>query len=56
MSNENYYVLTSYGELYHYGIKGQKWGVRRYQNEDGTLTAAGKNSILTYDRNLMQFL
>ena len=29
-------------ELYHFGIKGQKWGVRRYQNHDGTLTAAGK--------------
>lgn len=28
--------------LEHYGIPGQKWGVRRYQNEDGTLTAAGK--------------
>ena len=28
--------------LAHHGIKGQKWGVRRYQNEDGTLTAAGK--------------
>lgn len=30
-------------ELYHYGVKGQKWGVRRYQNTDGTLTAAGKS-------------
>ena len=29
-------------ELYHHGIKGQKWGVRRYQNKDGSLTAAGK--------------
>lgn len=29
-------------ELYHWGIKGQKWGIRNYRNEDGTLTAAGK--------------
>lgn len=29
-------------ELYHYGVRGMKWGIRRYQNTDGSLTAAGK--------------
>ena len=29
--------------LSHHGVKGQKWGVRRYQNYDGTLTAAGRD-------------
>ena len=29
-------------ELYHHGIKGQKWGVRRYQNSDGSLTDEGR--------------
>lgn len=36
------YRLISEEELQHHGIKGQKWGVRRYQNADGSLTAAGR--------------
>ena len=45
---ENKYILTSSGnfistnELYHWGIKGMKWGIRRCQNKDGSLTPAGK--------------
>ena len=32
-------------ELYHWGVKGMKWGVRRYQNYDGTLTNAGRRRL-----------
>lgn len=35
-------VRPSYDYLAHYGVKGQKWGVRNYRNPDGTLTAAGR--------------
>ena len=33
--------------LAHYGVLGQKWGIRRFQNKDGTLTAAGKEHYKT---------
>lgn len=38
----NYYAVERSTSLTHHGILGQKWGVRRYQNYDGTLKAAGK--------------
>ena len=34
--------FKEYSELYHYGIKGMRWGIRRYQNPDGSLTPLGK--------------
>ena len=36
-------------ELYHHGIIGQKWGIRRYQNMDGSLTPAGKKRYYNDD-------
>ena len=42
---DNEYIVINDGELYHWGIKGMRWGVRRYQNKDGSLTAAGKKRL-----------
>ena len=58
MPNTNY-ILTSEGlflgedELYHWGIKGMKWGIRRYQNKDGSLTPEGRKKLGldVYDKN-----
>lgn len=40
--NSYYAVPMTSDEIYHHGIIGQKWGVRRFQNSDGSYTAAGK--------------
>lgn len=37
----DYTIIRSDDYLAHHGIKGQKWGIRRFENEDGTLTAEG---------------
>ena len=36
------YVVDTDDELCHWGIPGQRWGHRRFQNEDGSLTAEGR--------------
>jgi hypothetical protein len=39
------YRYTNTDVLQHYGIKGMKWGIRRYQNEDGSLTSRGQKAL-----------
>ena len=43
-------IYNSHTELYHHGILGQKWGIRRYQNEDGTLTPEGEERYRNYSK------
>lgn len=50
MSNSNYILISdgsfiSDEEIYHHGIKGMRWGIRRYQNPDGSLTPAGRKHL-----------
>ena len=49
MNDYRAYVECDYNSIYHYGIKGTKWGKRRYQNEDGSLTPEGEQRYLVHD-------
>lgn len=42
-------------ELYHHGILGQKWGVRRFQNKDGSLTNAGQKRYYAKDGKSVKY-
>lgn len=48
-------IYTQTTELYHHGIKGQKWGIRRYQNEDGSFTEEGKQRYYIDSNGKMSF-
>lgn len=49
------YITSSSQDLEHHGILGMKWGVRRYQNKDGSLTAAGKRRYEKADRKRNEY-
>lgn len=52
MNRDEYYIALEENKacLQHHGIQGQKWGLRRYQNPDGTLTPAGRERYLNSQR------
>ena len=47
-----YYVAENPDELYHYGVKGMKWGVQRYRNPYGGLTREGARRSRQYARKI----
>lgn len=51
-SNNVLYKQVTDDELTHWGIKGMRWGVRRYQRKDGSLTPAGKKRLETENASL----
>lgn len=44
----------NYEVIEHHGVLGQKWGIRRYQNADGSLTRAGKKHIQQIQKNMLE--
>ena len=50
---ESHVIRVAESDLYHHGIKGMKWGVRRFQKEDGSLTSAGRKR---YDSNALKIV
>ena len=48
MNNRYYGRISTANTLTHFGVQGMKWGVRRYQNADGTLTDKGKAKLKKY--------
>ena len=53
MSNDyRAYIECDYNSIYHHGVKGMRWGIRRYQNPDGTLTPEGRKRYFNPDGSL----
>lgn len=48
-------IFKNDNTLCHYGTKGQKWGVRNYQNEDGSLTEEGRKRYKDRVRSTTEF-